>query len=354
MLVQALKAGSNDNISCQILCMQQLPNQSDDEFYRDLTSLPFPPPLSVGQTLDQYEILKELHSSVTIQVYLAKDSLSQEKLVLKTPSVNFEDDPAYIDRFVREEWVGRRIDNPHVFKIKRIHGERTALYYVTEYLEGQSLAAWIKQNPKPDLDTVRAIVLQVVKGLRAFHRREMVHQDIKPENIMIDQEHHVKVIDFGCVHVAGLQEIYTPIEHLHLQGTANYIAPELFDGYEGTPKSDMYSLAVTVYEMLSGGKFPYAKLEKTEKHKTFDYIPVRHSNEDVPAWMDAAIQKALHPEPEQRYDSFSEWLQDLAKPNPKLLKIKEPLLSRNPLLFWQLLSLALLLSNVVTLFFLSR
>ena len=352
VLSQALQAGSNDNLSCQILRIEQLPNQSDQEFYRNLTSLPFPPPLSIGQTLDDYKILKELHSSATIQVYLAKDNISEEVLVLKTPSIHFEDDPAYIDRFVREEWVGRRINNPHVFKIKSIEGKRTALYYATEYLEGQSLAQWILDHPKPDLSVIRDIVQQIVKGLRAFHRREMVHQDIKPENIMVDQHDRIKIIDFGCVHVSGLQEIYTPVEHIHIQGTANYIAPELFSGYEGTPKSDMFSLGVTLYEMLSNGHFPYPSLEEAKPHKQYHYTSVSQYHPDIPAWMDGAIQRSVHPDPEKRYDSFSEFLQDLSKPNASFMKQKQPLISRNPIVFWQCLTLLLLITNIITLFLL--
>ncbi|MDQ6987785.1 MAG: protein phosphatase 2C domain-containing protein, partial [Mariprofundaceae bacterium] len=170
----ALAAASDDNVTCQLIRIAQLPNQDENEYYRQLTALPFPPPLDAGMILDGYRIIKELHASVTIQIYRAEDVESGDTVVIKTPSVNFEDDPAYIDRFLHEVWVGRRIDSPHVFKVYQLKRKRSCIYYVTEVLEGKSLAQWILDNPNPDLAQVRDIVDQIIKGLRAFHRKEMV------------------------------------------------------------------------------------------------------------------------------------------------------------------------------------
>ena len=350
----ALEAGSDDNLTAQVLRITQLPNQDENEYYKKLTALPFPPPLESGQVLDGYKIVKELHASNTIQVYLAEDIESGETVVLKTPSINFEDDPAYIDRFLHEVWVGRRIDNPHVFKVLQLKRERSCIYYVTEYLEGQSLSQWILDNPKPDLEKVRDMVAQMIKGLRAFHRKEMVHQDIKPENIMVDQHGMIKIIDFGSTRVSGLEEIHTPIKQMHVEGTANYIAPELFDGYEATPKSDMYSLAVTIYEMLSGGHFPYGKLEEAKPHKHYDYVSVRNYNQDVPIWVDRTIQKATSKNPERRYDSFSEFQYDLSNPNPEFMKAGVPLVERNPIGFWKGLAVISIVLNIILLLALSK
>jgi len=346
----ALAAGSDDNVTCQIIRVTQLPNQDENEYYRELTALPFPPPLAAEMRLDGYRIIREIHTSVTIQVYLAEDTESGETVVIKTPSVNFEDDPAYIDRFMHEEWVGRRINNPYVFKIHKLKQHRSYLYYVTEFLEGSPLSQWILDHPKVDLSEVRRIAEQIVKGLRGFHRKEMVHQDLKPENIMVDPDDNVKIIDFGCVQVAGLKEIYTPIEDKSIQGTANYIAPELFDGFEATPKSDMYSLGVTIYTMLSHSHFPYGQLEKAQKHKHYDYVSIRQYNQDVPVWMDGALEKSVHPNPEKRYDRFSEFLRDLSKPNPSMMKTHAPLIERNPEGFWRGLSIILLLFNLFLIF----
>ncbi len=345
----AISAGSDDNVTCQVLKIRSLPNQDENAYYQYLTRLPFPPPLGPGMTIDGYEVIKELHSSSTIQVYLARDPASDDTFVIKTPSINYEDDAAYIDRFVHEEWVGRRINSPHVLKVCKLKHERSHLYYGAEYIQGQALSEWIGANPVPDLAVVRDIAEQIVKGLRAFHRKEMVHQDLKPENVMISAEGHVKIIDFGSTFVAGLKEVYTPVEHSLIQGTANYVAPELFAGYEASPKTDMFSLAVTLYEMLSGGHFPYPAQEKAMARKHYQYTSIRHYNEAVPVWMDGAVRKAVDPQPDKRYPVFSEFLYDLCHPNAEFMKAGEPLIERSPLAFWRAMAAILVLSNLITL-----
>jgi serine/threonine protein kinase len=339
----ALQAGSDDNASCQVIHIQQLPNQDVNEYLRELLSLPFPPTLSAGMVLDGYRIIREIHASKTIQIYLAEDMEYHDTVVIKTPSVNFEDDPVYIDRFLHEVWVGRRIQSPHVLKVYQVRRKRSCLYYVTEYLQGHSLAQWILDHPEPDLAEVREIIHQLIKGLRAFHRREMVHQDIKSENIMIDSHGTVKIIDFGSTQVAGLKEVYTPLEQTYIEGTSNYIAPELFDGYEGTPSSDMYSLGVTLYEMLSGGHFPYGAMSEAKPNPCHDYRSLRHYNKNIPIWMDRAIEKSVLKSPSRRYDTFSEFEQDLCVPNAAWMTADVPLIERDPVAFWRTLSILLLL-----------
>src|SRR6185503_18814587 len=117
------------------------------------------------------------------------------------------------------------------------------------------LSQWMRDNPKPDLETVRGIVEQIAKGLQAFHRMEMLHQDIRPDNIMIDKTGTAKIIDFGATKVAGAVEA-SPPGHDDILGTAQYTAPEYFLGESGSPRSDQFSLGVIAYQMLTG-KLPY-------------------------------------------------------------------------------------------------
>ncbi len=350
---KALEGGSNDNLTCQIVKVEDLSLKSEFEILGQLSKLPFPPPLVAGNRLDHFTILKEIHSSATIQVYLAKDDLSGETVVIKTPSVNFEDDPVYIERFVHEEWVGRRIKNKHVLQVKEQDSKRSCLYYVTEFIEGRSLEQWMLDQPEPDLNHVRDIAKQVVNGLRGFHRKEMIHQDLKPENIMIDEHGRIKLIDFGCVQVAGLTEIYSPLGTDDVQGTANYIAPELFAGYLASEKTDMYSFGVVLYQMLTG-HFPYGEVSQAKPHKYYHYISARKYNQAVPIWMDECLKKSVQPQPENRYESYSELLYDFSNPNPKFIRKKVPLIEREPLLFWKWVSIFLFAVNVLLLYFLAK
>ena len=103
--------------------------------------------------------------------------------------------------------------------------KRNFLYVVTEFVDGQTLSQWMIDNPRPDLETVRGIVEQIARGLRAFHRMEMLHQDLRPENVMIDRTGTVKIIDFGAVRVAGVAETERPADRDRIKGTAQYTAP---------------------------------------------------------------------------------------------------------------------------------
>lgn len=305
--------------------------------------------------LDGYKIIREIHATKRTQVYLALDTEDQDKkVIIKTPSINFEDDPVYIDGFLHEEWVGRRINNPHVLNIREQKRQRKFLYYVTEFIEGQTLRQWMTDHPDATLSEVREIIKQLIAGVRAFQRQEMVHQDLKPENIMIDKQGTLKIIDFGSTKIAGIQEINKPIEQNQLLGTLDYAAPEYFQGYAGTHQSDIYSVAVITYEMLSG-KLPYGKPLSLKTLNRVKYIPIMNSNEEIPAWIDAALEKGVRLNPQRRYHALSEFFSDISTPNKDLVKSQaEPLIEKNPVVFWQLVSLLLLASNFYLIYLLTK
>ncbi|HHJ17826.1 MAG TPA: bifunctional protein-serine/threonine kinase/phosphatase [Gammaproteobacteria bacterium] len=340
---------SNDNLSAQLLYITDLPEGDEHEFFRKLTQLPFPPALEPGMVLDGYRILRELHASNRTQVYLALDTETDTRVVLKTPSVNYEDDPEYIDQFLNEEWAGKRLHSAHVLTVLEPHGRRQFLYYVTEYIEGKTLRQWMHDNPQPSLDEVRNIVEQITRGLRAMHRQEMIHQDLKPENIMIDEHGVVKIIDFGSTKIGGIVEITTPLQRDNILGTRNYTAPEYLRGHGGSNRSDIYSLGVITYEMLSG-KLPYSK-ELTERNlKKVKYVSVREHNKAVPAWIDGALMKAVSINPERRHSLLSEFVYELSHPNENYSKLnQQPLMERNPVGFWRALAIFFFFTTVAAL-----
>ncbi|NOV30774.1 bifunctional protein-serine/threonine kinase/phosphatase [Methylomonas sp. ZR1] len=360
LVTTALANGSDDNVTCQLVCIDDLPQLREDEILRHHGHLPFPPPLLPGMLLDGYRIEAELHASKRTQIYQAFDTLHNRRVILKTPSVLYNDDTHYIEHFLHEEWAGKRLNHPNVLTVLESDRAKSCLYYVTEFIEGQTLREWITQNPKPEIKRVRALIEQIAKGLRAFHRMEMLHQDLKPENIMIDNSGTVKIIDFGSVKIAGIAEI-TPLDRHQTEnilGTLNYTAPEYHLGQTGTVKSDLFSLGVICYEMLNGS-LPFANMpEKPSRHnlERLVYIPSIRRNEMVPIWIDGALKKATSVSPRSRYDELSEFLHDLSTPNPQFLKAEDkiPLIERNPLLFWKSATALFFLISVVLLFLLSR
>lgn len=341
----AYAGGSGDNLTIQLLRVDELPSPESNELYRQLVELPFPPLLEARMRFDGYQIVREIHGSARSHIYLAIDEESGERVALKIPAVDRRDDPAHLERFLLEEWIARRINSPHVLKPCRQTRRRNYLYVVSEYIEGETLAQWMTDNPKPDLATVRGLVDQIARGLQAFHRLEMVHQDLKPDNIMIDATGTVKIIDFGATRVAGIEEVATPIAQMNLLGAAQYAAPEYFLGEPGSPRADQFSLAVIAYQMLCG-RLPYGaevpKARTRAAQKKLAYRSVLSEEREIPAWVDDALHKALQADPYARYEELSEFVFDLHQPNQAFLnKVRPPLIERHPVVFWKSVSFIL-------------
>jgi serine/threonine protein phosphatase PrpC len=355
IVTAAYQHGSADNLTVQIVKIEELPSPEANEIYRQLSALPFAPLLEARMVFDGYQIVREVRASSRSHIYLAVDSETNERVIIKTPSIDLQGDPAYLERFLMEEWIARRINSAHVLKPCLQTRKHNYIYVVTEFIEGQTLAQWMTDNPKPDLAAVRGIIDQIAKGLQAFHRLEMLHQDLKPDNIMIDSTGTVKIIDFGATRVAGVMEIATPIEQINLLGAAQYAAPEYFLGENGSSRSDQFSLGVIAYQMLSG-KLPYGlevpKSRTKAAQRKLVYQSVLNDDREIPAWLDEAIRKAVHPDPYRRYEEISEFVFDLHHPNTEFLKkTRLPLIERHPVIFWKVVSFTLLLALIVVLSF---
>ena len=349
----AFERGSQDNLTAQIVRVDELPDSNASEAFGQPSELPLPPLLEPRMVFDGYRIVRELHGSSRSHIYLAVDIETETTVTIKIPSIDLRDDPAYLKRFVMEQWVARRIDSPHVLKPWLPARKRNFLYVVTEFIDGQTLRQWMIDNPHPALETVRGIVEQIAKGLRAFHRKEMLHQDVRPDNIMIDSRGTVKIIDFGSTRITGVVEAAPSGTRDDILGTQQYTAPEYFMDEPATSRSDLFSLGVVTYQMLTG-RLPYgAQAARARTRSDFNkliYGPASHSGRDIPIWVDRALERAVHPNPLKRYDSFSEFLFDLRHPNAKYLTTSStPLIERNPVLFWKCTTLLLALAVVVLL-----
>ncbi len=345
LVAQALANGSDDNLTAQLLRIDSLPETGADELQRQLAELALPPMLEPRMALDGYQILRPLHASSRSHVFLALDPASGERVALKIPSQELRHDGAYLERFMAEEWIARRIANPHVARACTPSQPRRHLFTLTEFIEGTTLAQWMIDHPRPTLETVRDIIEQIARGLLAFHRLEMLHQDLRPQNLMIDRNGTVKIIDFGSTRVAGLDEIGGAGVNEDIRGTAAYTAPEYFLGERGTPRSEQFSLAVIAYQLLSG-RLPYgsevARARSRAAQLKLRYRSVRDAQSELPAWLDDVLAKALQPDPARRYEALSEFVRELREPSAAILaRARPPLLERNPLRVWQGLSLVL-------------
>lgn len=346
----AFDRGSPDNLTVQIIRVDHLPKMQADEFVR-VSELPLPPLLEARAEFDGYRIIREIHASARSHIYLATDVATERLVALKTPSVDMGEDAACRRRFAMEEWIARRIDSLHVLKPQPQTKARNYLYVVMEFVEGKSLSQWMLDNPRPDLETVRKIVEQIAKGLGAFHQKEMLHQDLRPDNIMIDATGTVRIIDLGSTRVAGVAEA-VPEQDGEILGTVQYTAPEYFLGAAGTPQSDLYSLGVIAYQMLTG-RLPFGpaagRARTRALQRKLKYRSAASEERGIPSWVDGVLRKAVQPDPAARYDALSAFAFDLRHPNPAFRDASAtPLMERNPVLVWQCISLLLALA-VVTL-----
>jgi serine/threonine protein phosphatase PrpC len=352
LVAKAHAKGSDDDATVQLVRIDQLPDNDASYLSAQREKLALPPVLTPRMAFEGFTIVRALHTSPRSHVYLATDNDTGQTVVLKTPSVELSTDTEHLDRMLLEEWIARRLDSPHTLRPFTPRQPRQHLYVALEYVEGHTLTQWMADHPTPELDTVRGIVEQIAKGLQAFHSKEMLHQDLRPENVLIDRNGTVRLIDYGSAHVAGLMEGTTAAKAHAMLGTLQYTAPEYFIGEEGSARSDLFSLAVITYQMLTR-QLPYG-LGVTQVRGAADlrklrYNPVRHLRPELPAWLDAVLQKALQPDPSKRQEVVSELVGDLRNPDAQFMRQRgTPLIQRNPVVFWQTTT-ALLAAAVVVL-----
>jgi serine/threonine protein phosphatase PrpC len=353
---QAKANGSLDNLSCLAVRVEQVPQRLPEEIRQSLTDKAIPPALEPDQVLEGYKVVKTLHASSRSHLYLVEDTDNDlNRLVLKAPSSNFEDDEIYLQGFIHEAWVGSQINNPLIMKVYPAKAGARFLYHVCEYIEGQTLRQWMLDHPKPSIDEVRRIIKQVCDALRIFERLDIVHRDLKPENLMIDRQGQIKLIDYGTASVAALEEQLEANQALkHPLGTVNYIAPETLINLTSTYQSDLFSVGVITYEMLTG-QLPYPAQLRAPDHPLpflkWQYRSGKDFRGDMPFWLDLALMKAVQANPEHRYQAYSEFVMGITKPNLNAEQAfnSKPLLERDPVRFWQLVSIVLAVVVVILL-----
>ncbi|RJQ48276.1 MAG: bifunctional protein-serine/threonine kinase/phosphatase [Gammaproteobacteria bacterium] len=352
LVLQALKAGSMDNVSACVARVEKLPPETASDISLSITALPIRALPKPGDTVDGFVIGERLHSGRLSTLYAAVDSETGQRVALKFPNPRYADDAAFVSYFLREEWLGRRLDSPHVVKtIMLTPGRRSALYTVMVFHHGETLAARIKRKSGLSVHETLSLAQQILTGLDHLHRKGVIHRDVKPENILIDAEHRVRLLDLGVSRIermdAGSQSL-TPV------GTPSYIAPEVMAGGEADERADVYSAAVTIYEMLTG-KYPYGEIEPFTHPSYSRFIPPERYNPDVPHWLSEILRQACAPDPSQRYPHAADFAAALSSPPPTSHpQRKAPLLERIRPQHWKALFIVSLILNLLLLFVMLR
>ncbi len=346
----AWEAGSADHLTAAVIQVRALPDPGPG-LHGELASLPPPPPLAPGGELDGYRILEQLHGSERGQVWLAEEAgpggpgqATGRRVVIKVPAPERARDQAYLEGFLLEEWVGRRLRHPHLVRALP-PPRRSRLYLVMEHVPGQTLAELLRREGRLPLARARELAVQIGRGLQAMHRAGMVHRDLRPANVMVGPEGAARLLDYGAVRVAGLEagEAVGEDEPDPPPGALQHTAPECLLGEPAGPAADVFALGLLLYQMLTGA-LPYgaslARCRSRRELRRLRYRPARERVEDLPPWVDQVLARAVALDPRRRHAEVAELVHELLHP-PAVPAKAPPLLQRDPARLWQGLSLAL-------------
>src|ERR1700719_3723934 len=267
--------------------------------------------LHPGDQLDHYRIESLVARSGMASIFRGVDTRTGRAVAIKLPHPEMEADPVLFDRFQREEEIGKKLDHPGVVKVLNDE-ERSQRYMVLEWVDGKLLRQILNQEKAFSSERAIKITLGLCKVLEYIHSQGVVHRDLKPENIMVDAEDRVKLIDFGIAANAGSRRL-TFAKLTEAMGTPDYISPEQVKGKRGDARSDIYTLGIMFYEMLTGkvpftGPNPFVIMnERLINHP----IPPREANPEISPALQEVIYRALEREPANRYSTANEFAWDL-------------------------------------------
>jgi len=267
--------------------------------------------LRAGDQLDHYRIEELVARSGMASIFRATDMRTGRQVAIKVPHPEMEADPVLFERFKREAEIGEKLDHPGVMKVFS-DPDRSRVYMVMEWIDGRLLRVILHEQKKLDAERAVRLAIAIADTLDYIHRNGVVHRDLKPENIMVDAEGHIKLIDFGIAGQVGARRL-TFAKLSQIAGTPDYISPEQVKGKRGDGRSDIYTLGVMLYEMLTGktpfmGGNPFAIMNDRLVNNP---IPPREANPEISPQLQEVIYRALEREPQNRYSTANEFAWDL-------------------------------------------
>jgi hypothetical protein len=288
-----LPAGNGPEISAMRLEVLAAP-APDAELRHGLADLPLRPEPRVGDVWDGFVIGRTLYRGRYTILKLAHDSIEKREVVLKIPLPAMLQDEVFAAGFMREAWIGSTVRGGNVARYIELPPERrSSLYLVMPFYNGETLEARLNRPPVMSLPDGIGIALKLCEAVQDLAAIQIIHRDIKPDNIMLLANKELKLLDLGLAYLPGidLQDAVRP------GGTLRYMAPELLKGVQAGPRSEVYAIAVTIYRVFTAGAYPFGQREA---------VPFARLRADLPSWFGKILQKAMDPDPARRFADAGE------------------------------------------------
>jgi serine/threonine protein phosphatase PrpC len=341
----ALAAGSGDNASAILLDIVALPAIDHDSVAGDIARLPMLDPPAEGDSVDGFRLDRLLSDGRYTRLFRATDGVGGQSVVVKFPKPALLSERGARLAFAREMLVGGRVSSPFVGAAISVPPDRqTRLYGVQPYYEGETLEARIAR-PMALADGLD-IAIKLTRAVAALHRLDIIHRDIKPDNVLLLADGGLKLIDLGVARLPRVDE-FEPGE---IPGTPSYLAPEMFAGNLGDEGTDQFALGVTLWRLFAGA-YPYGEVEPFSRPRFRRLVPPSDRRPELPAWLDGTLMRAVAVDPDERFGDVIELLRALeggaavARVDPQFV----PLIERDPVRFWQIVALLLAIGLIVSL-----
>jgi len=271
--------------------------------------------LEPGMRLDEYRIDACIATSGMASIFRATDQRDGHMVAIKVPHPEMESDSVLFERFRREAQIGRTMEHPGIMKVYE-NADPSRVYMVMEWVPGRLLRQILNESPKLPANRAIRLAIHICNALQYIHEHGVVHRDLKPENIMVDDEDNIKLIDFGIAGNAAARRL-TFANFSNTLGTPDYISPEQVKGKRGDARSDLFSLGVILYEMLTGripytGSTPFAIMNDRLLNSP---MPPREANPEISPQLQEILYRALERDPQKRYRSAYDFALDLEHPD---------------------------------------
>ena len=348
LVAAALDAGGSDNATALIVDILDTPPAEEAEISDHYGELPILAAPALGDLVDDYRVESLLADGRYSLLMRAQDQRNGAQMVLKFPQPRIATEKVYRRAFINEAFVASRVRSPWIGEVIEQPPERqTRLYSVMPFYDGETLEQRLKREPRISYQEGAQLATRMARAVATLHRAGVVHRDIKPDNVLLLKDGGLRLIDLGVARLPQIEDF--PAEDI--PGTPSYMAPELFNGAAGNEASDLFALGVTVFRLFTR-TYPYGEIEPFSKPRFGAPASLTARRPDLPAWLDAAIARAIQPDPAKRYGDVLEFafeIENGAQSGRPATRKKASLYEKRPLLFWQGLCAALLVLLIVSL-----